>query len=75
MKKRVQTTDPEEWRRHVKSFKSKGETTKSDYCRRNGLAYHRFLYWDEKYETGSVEGVESEWVNLGMPTTESPVKR
>ena len=71
MEKRSQETDPEEWRRHVKSFKSRGQENKSEYCKANGLVYHRFLYCYEKYETEAFVGAESQWVSLGSPPSET----
>ncbi len=52
------------WAGHIKEFQTKAEDNKSDYCKRNGLVYHQFLYWHEKYEVKANVESSEKWVGL-----------
>ena len=62
------------WAGHIKEFQAKPEDNKRDYCKRNGLVYHQFLYWLEKHEgKAKVESEPSEkWIGLVTEQTRLP---
>lgn len=39
--------DESYWQKHVAAY-NKGDASKINYCRKNNVHYHRFLYWHNK---------------------------
>ena len=69
MKQARRRTSAGFWAGHIEAFKAKPEDNKSDYCKRKGLVYHRFLYWYEKYKSKRIVDPAKKWMNL---VTEKP---
>lgn len=37
------------WKSHIEDWRASG-ISQTEYCRRNELKFHRFVYWRKKYE-------------------------
>jgi hypothetical protein len=53
----------EEWRGHIEVWKSSGQS-QSAFCQTNGLSYHRFGYWQRKFNSRSKAGNGSGFVSV-----------
>lgn len=63
---------PNQWQHHIKAWQQINQS-KHAYCRDNGLAYSRFLYWSNKRAKPRLESVASdtELLPVTIKTTES----
>jgi len=53
----------------IEDWKRSG-LTRQAYCRAHSIGYHRFLYWDKKFQAANAVGLDepSSFISLAVPS-------
>ena len=55
------------WKQHVEAWRS-GHLTQAAYCRQHNLIAHRFIYWKQKFKSGT----DLSFIELKLPPAPYP---
>lgn len=64
------TSKADTWRRHLDAWRSSGQTIAA-FCRRHGLSYARFMYWQRRLGAARTELVPVHVQAPDRPATRS----